>query len=158
MVMSRQQAFTLFELLITLAVIGIAAAIAVPAYRYYIDTANMSKVNSAYENAIRIAQQEFVKNQGRIALGLSPTLPQSSADWGNVFDPGGTTKAPGGGPIYDTNDSHRARNRRDDNDTGAIQVYYNTHKGWLDIYRPAYLDLIPLRARVTESGVEVQEL
>lgn len=156
--MSRQQAFTLFELLITLAVIGIVSAIGVPAYRYYIDTANMSKVNAAYENAIRVAQQEFVKNQSRIALGLPPTLPQSSADWGNVFDPGGATKAPGGGPIYDTDERHRARNRRNDNDTGAVQVYYNTRRGWLDIYRPAYLDLLPLRARITESGVQIREL
>lgn len=156
--MARQNAFTLFELLITIAIIGIVSAIALPVWRYYIDTANMSKVNSAYESAIQVAQQEFTKNQSRIALGFSSTLPRTSAAWGDVFDPGGNTQAPGGGPIYDTQNRHRGRNRRNDNVTGAIQVYFNARRGQLDIYRPAYLDLTPVRARITQDGITIKKL
>lgn len=154
----RQRAFTLLELLIAIAVIGIVFAIALPTWRYYVNTANMSKVNAAYDTAIHIAQQEFLKDQTRIALGLPSTLPTSTDAWGKVFDPLGHGKAPGGGPIYDTQTRHRSRSRTTDNQTGAIQVYYNPRRGWLDIYRPAYLQLTPLRARVTSDGVTVTKL
>ena len=44
--------FSLFELMIAVAVIGIVSALAVPAYRSYVETANMTKVTANFEQAV----------------------------------------------------------------------------------------------------------
>ena len=93
----RTSAFTLIELLVVIAIIGIISAVGLPAYRGYIETANMSRVNAAYEYAVRATRDEFAKHETRLAIGLNSTLPGSSQEWIEIFDPGGMTKAPGGG-------------------------------------------------------------
>ncbi len=149
----RQYGMSLLELLIALAILGILSGLAIPAYRSYIDTANMTRVTANFENAIRVSQASFKKRDAMLNLGINMPVPSTTAAWIDLFNEDGVL-APGGGPAYIASTNKKSGGRGDP-ETGAIGVQWRKKKADLRLWRPLYSSLVEQRATLNGNETDV---
>ncbi len=87
--MKRSRGFTLIELMIVVAILGIIAAIAVPVYRGYLTGAKRAEAKANLET-IRLLQEQFYADNRRYAEGAYTTGSQTLSASGALpgFQPG----------------------------------------------------------------------
>lgn len=74
-----QYGFTLIEMLVTLAILGIVTSIAIPAYNGYIKTAKMTEANNNLA-ALRLAQEENFLENNSYFFGATTALVKSNSN------------------------------------------------------------------------------
>ncbi len=150
--------FTLIELMIVIGVISVLSALAIPAYRSYIETANMARVAANFEEAVRAASNVFAKDKTLVAIGIPASAPSDAVGWIALLNISGV-QAPGGGPAF--------IDKKDGNDTtGAIGIKWKEEKpakdgdpakpARLELRRPAYMSLVKHRARISAYEIDIK--
>ena len=95
----RAKGFTLIELMIVVALLGILSAVALTGYNDYLETSNATIVHDHYEQGVRTARWEYATSHAAVSNGLTRPVPEDAASWIDIIN-SSAGRAPGGGPAF----------------------------------------------------------
>lgn len=135
--MHSNKAFSIIELMIVLAIIGILVAVATPYYRGYVIKANVTSMITALDSCREIATKDFIKTDnfpspiscfGNVTSGSTGTAP---AGFNAVYYERGTTS--NNEPMMHMYITKSGVPRSDGSDFGRLYIgmYYNSQEDTL---------------------------
>lgn len=95
----RAKGFTLIELMIVVAMIGILSAVALAGYNDYIKTTSAAVVHDHFEQGVRAVRWEYATSHAAVSNGITRVVPTAAAGWIDIIN-ANSGKAPGGGPAF----------------------------------------------------------
>ncbi len=76
-----QQGFTLIEVMITVAIVAILSAVAIPAYTDYVTRGRLTEAFTGLGGAQAAAEQFWANNRTYAGFGLSASFPRNSSNF-----------------------------------------------------------------------------
>jgi type IV pilus assembly protein PilA len=146
---SIQKGFTLIELMIVVAIIGILAAIAIPAYQDYQIRAQVTEALNVV-GGLKVGVEEFASDKGTwpVAIGAAATNVNIDAPYGKYVDNGGVVLGTGSIEVtFGVNSNAKIKGLRLD-----MVPYYSQGGGAGNIIWQCGLATAPVAPATTADG------
>ncbi|MDW7709341.1 MAG: type IV pilin protein [Deferrisomatales bacterium] len=131
----RRKGFTLVELMIVVAILGILAAVAVPMYRGYISTSKMAEAKANLET-IRLLQEQYYADNRVYLAGADTAALIADLPGFEPGNPGGlfytySVTLPGGNQTFLATATPTARGAPNPNHSGGLfTIDQQNNKNW----------------------------
>jgi prepilin-type N-terminal cleavage/methylation domain-containing protein len=156
------QGFTLIEMVVTIAVMGILAAIAAPSFSAWLNNKKVDDIAAQIEGAIREAQAQAIKESKPCTLSISKTAAQVTSDRLSCLPTGPRDLKKLGVKILSDNSSGVSLGFANLGDPAQIQFSYkgtlsitNTGTGLITIYQGEGADSRKIRCIAIASGIGI---